>query len=169
MMAMSAFTTATDIPLFSTAWTPRTPAAVAGTFIFLVVLSCIQRVLVALRGHQEDRWKAKERRRRYVVLPSDTASTLSASTNGTVSPNSDVGGSGGNGAAIADDKPQGRLAQRLLDTEGATRAVLSEGGVEENVVVVEQHCVRVGRPWRFSVDPLRAMFDVVIVGIGYLL
>lgn len=46
--------------------------------------------------------------------------------------------------------------------------VLSENGVEEKVLVVEKkhHAVA---PWRFSVDPPRAVLDTVIVGVGYLL
>ncbi|PFH55411.1 hypothetical protein XA68_18376 [Ophiocordyceps unilateralis] len=60
------------------------------------------------------------------------------------------------------------LADRLAASPDAKQMTLSENGVEENVVVV----ARSGsppRPWRFSVDPLRALFDTVIAGVGYLL
>jgi hypothetical protein len=46
--------------------------------------------------------------------------------------------------------------------------VLSENGVEENVVVVKKRTFS-ARPWRLSVDPVRAAIDTVIAGVGYLL
>jgi len=46
--------------------------------------------------------------------------------------------------------------------------VLGENGVEESVVVVERKGPR-ARPWRASVDPVRAAGDTVVVGVGYLL
>ncbi|KAG5968749.1 hypothetical protein E4U58_001735 [Claviceps cyperi] len=51
---------------------------------------------------------------------------------------------------------------------GATKMALSANGVEEAVVVVARRGCEV-RPWRVSVDPLRAVMDTVIVGVGYLL
>lgn len=45
---------------------------------------------------------------------------------------------------------------------------LSENGVEETVFVVARKKTVV-RPWRFSVDPVRALMDTVIAAIGYLL
>lgn len=60
------------------------------------------------------------------------------------------------------------LAEQVSNSPDAKHMTLSENGLEETVVVVERrHSVR--RPWRFSVDPVRALMDVVIVGIGYLL
>ena len=47
--------------------------------------------------------------------------------------------------------------------------VLSENGVEETVVVVGKRTSTHARPWRLSVDPLRAAIDTVIAGVGYLL
>ena len=47
--------------------------------------------------------------------------------------------------------------------------VLSENGVEETVVVVGKRTTTRARPWRLSVDPLRAAIDTVIAGVGYLL
>ncbi|KAK7729859.1 hypothetical protein SLS53_009158 [Cytospora paraplurivora] len=46
--------------------------------------------------------------------------------------------------------------------------MLSANGVEEEVVVVRKRRSHV-RPWRLSVDPLRAVVDTVIAGVGYLL
>lgn len=46
--------------------------------------------------------------------------------------------------------------------------VLSANGVEEQVMVVKKH-TSVSRPWRASVDPVRAIIDTVIAGVGYLL
>ncbi|KAG5965542.1 hypothetical protein E4U56_001743 [Claviceps arundinis] len=51
---------------------------------------------------------------------------------------------------------------------GAMKMALSANGVEEAVVVVAGRGCEV-RPWRVSVDPLRAVMDTVIVGVGYLL
>ncbi|AEO65127.1 uncharacterized protein THITE_2044103 [Thermothielavioides terrestris NRRL 8126] len=47
-------------------------------------------------------------------------------------------------------------------------AVLSENGVEENVLVVRRRTTR-ARPWRLTVDPVRALIDTLIAGVGYLL
>jgi hypothetical protein len=65
------------------------------------------------------------------------------------------------------------LAQRLSADDSEKRAavmMLSENGVEENVVVVQRRDGGVlARPWRLSVDPVRALLDVVVAGVGYLL
>lgn len=45
---------------------------------------------------------------------------------------------------------------------------LSENGVEENVMVVKTRTMGV-RPWRLSVDPVRAVMDTIIAGVGWLL
>ncbi|KAF4449313.1 hypothetical protein F53441_7385 [Fusarium austroafricanum] len=60
------------------------------------------------------------------------------------------------------------LAEQIASDPNARRMTLSENGVEETVVVVERKRAAM-RPWRFSVDPVRACLDTVIVGIGYLL
>lgn len=60
------------------------------------------------------------------------------------------------------------LAQRLSHDSTAKHVVLSENGAEEDVVVVERRKGIVS-PWRVSVDPLRAVLDMVIAGVGYLL
>lgn len=46
--------------------------------------------------------------------------------------------------------------------------LLTENGVEEEVMVVKKRGTGV-RPWRLSTDPVRAVMDTVIAGIGYLL
>lgn len=60
------------------------------------------------------------------------------------------------------------MAEQLASSPEAKQMTLSENGVEETVMVVERKSVVV-RPWRFSVDPVRAVLDTVIVGISYLL
>lgn len=132
MMAM-VFQTQTATPLYSDAWTPHSTGAYAGTCIFLIVLSVIARLLVALRTVQEARWLDQDNRRKYVVA-------------------------------------RGRvpLAEAVAHDPDAKQMVLSANGVEESVVVVERKC-GVARPWRFGVDPVRALLDTVIVGVGYLL
>ncbi|SPO00018.1 related to Ctr copper transporter [Cephalotrichum gorgonifer] len=62
------------------------------------------------------------------------------------------------------------FAERLSQDQSAKNMVLSANGVEENVRVVSRRSAPgVARPWRFSVDPVRACIDVVIAGVGYLL
>lgn len=65
---------------------------------------------------------------------------------------------------------QGRtpLAERVSQDRDAKSMTLSENGMEESVFVVERKRGIV-RPWRFSVDPIRAVLDTVIAGVGYLL
>ena len=62
------------------------------------------------------------------------------------------------------------LAEKLSNDSLAKHAnmVLSENGIEENVVVVKKRTFG-ARPWRLSVDPIRAAIDTVIAGVGYLL
>ncbi|KAM5346917.1 hypothetical protein ACJ41O_009922 [Fusarium nematophilum] len=60
------------------------------------------------------------------------------------------------------------LSEQITSSPDARRVTLSENGLEETVVVVERER-SVTRPWRFSVDPLRACLDTLIVGVGYLL
>ncbi|TQV93456.1 hypothetical protein V2A60_010139 [Cordyceps javanica] len=62
------------------------------------------------------------------------------------------------------------LAEAVAHDPDAKTAVLSANGVEETVVVVaRKEATAAVRPWRFSVDPLRALLDTTIVGVGYLL
>lgn len=60
------------------------------------------------------------------------------------------------------------FGERLSQEQSAKDMVLSANGVEENVRVVGK-CGGERRPWRFSVDPVRACIDTVIAGVGYLL
>lgn len=60
------------------------------------------------------------------------------------------------------------LSERVSQDRDAKSMTLSENGVEESVFVVERKRGIV-RPWRFSVDPIRAVIDTVIAGVGYLL
>jgi hypothetical protein len=60
------------------------------------------------------------------------------------------------------------LGQAVSQDSLAKDMVLSANGVEENVKVVERKRMAV-RPFRLSVDPLRACIDVTIAGVGYLL
>lgn len=46
------------------------------------------------------------------------------------------------------------------------RMILLQNGVEESVVVVKKRGMR---PWRITTDPVPAVLDAVIAGIGYLL
>jgi hypothetical protein len=62
---------------------------------------------------------------------------------------------------------QGLGAQISQDSLGK-KMVLSQQGLEQDVVVVEKKR-GITRPWRLSVDPLRAVIDTVIAGVGYLL
>jgi len=132
-MMMSVFQTERATPLFSTAWTPGTAGAYAGTVVFLVALAVLFRSLLALKSWRESRWLDAELRRRYVVVPGKLP-----------------------------------LAERASRDSLAKHATLTENGVEENVVVVAKNHTYV-RPWRLSVDPLRAVVDTVIAGVGYLL
>ncbi|KAL7929594.1 Ctr copper transporter [Trichoderma chlorosporum] len=64
-------------------------------------------------------------------------------------------------------EPVSERLSRDPDAKSMTM-MLSENGVEEKVFVVSKKHAAV-RPWRFSVDPVRATMDTVIVGIAYLL
>ncbi|RKU45361.1 hypothetical protein DL546_000733 [Coniochaeta pulveracea] len=65
---------------------------------------------------------------------------------------------------------QGRptLKEQMSQDSLAKRAVLTENGVEEDVMVVGRKETKV-IPWRLSIDPIRAVMDVIIAGVGYLL
>jgi hypothetical protein len=58
--------------------------------------------------------------------------------------------------------------ERISQDSNMKRMVLTENGVEEDVMVVKRH-VRGPRPWRISVDGPRACIDTVTAGVGYLL
>jgi Ctr copper transporter family len=54
--------------LYSSKWVPGSAGAYAGTCIFLIVLASISRCLFAFKAILEQRWLAKARSRRYVVV-----------------------------------------------------------------------------------------------------
>ncbi|KJZ68603.1 hypothetical protein HIM_12006 [Hirsutella minnesotensis 3608] len=60
------------------------------------------------------------------------------------------------------------LSQYISRDPDAKQMTLSENGVEESVLVVGRKGA-VARPWRLSVDPLRALMDTILAGVGYLL
>ncbi len=59
-------------------------------------------------------------------------------------------------------------AERISADSDSKRMILTENGVEEDVVVVKKRSMGV-RPWRITTDPIRAVMDTVIAGVGYLL
>lgn len=155
MHMMSIFQTNINTSLYSTAWTPTTVGAYAGTCIFLVLLALGFRLLLWGKARAEARWLDAEIKRRYVVVQGKPA----------LSERIMQGGAG--------EVSKGTL-------------VLSENGIEENVVVLQKRdsistlgggggenggvvSTHRARPWRMSVDPLRALFDTIIVGVGYML
>ena len=60
------------------------------------------------------------------------------------------------------------LPKRISSDSDSKTMVLSENGVEEDVVVVKKRNMGT-RPWRITTDPVRAVMDTVIAGVGYLL
>ncbi|KAI0847640.1 Ctr copper transporter [Daldinia vernicosa] len=65
---------------------------------------------------------------------------------------------------------QGKLpvAEQVSTDSFSKKMTLTENGVEEDVVVVQKKQLHL-RPWRMSVDPVRAVLDTCIAGISYLL
>ncbi|KAJ2902425.1 putative low affinity copper transporter protein [Zalerion maritima] len=60
------------------------------------------------------------------------------------------------------------VSEQVSTDSLAKRMTLTENGVEEDVMVVKKKHTHV-RPWRFSVDPVRAFIDMILAGVGYLL
>lgn len=151
-MHMGLFQTDMATPLYSEAWTPTTSGAYAGTLLFLILLGVVLRVLVAAKALAEARWLDRELQRRYVIVGAGAKQQPPLTKS--VSQEEDIVSSGGLGAKRA--------------------TLLTENGVEEDVVVLQkkqardhhQHGVR---PWRLSVDPVRALLDTCLAGVGYLL
>ena len=63
---------------------------------------------------------------------------------------------------------KGPAAERISSDSDMKRMVLTENGVEENVMVVKKKGMAT-RPWRFTVDPVRAVMDTILAGVGYML
>jgi Ctr copper transporter family len=64
----SAFVNSQHTPLYSLNWIPNSAGGYAGTCIFLIVLASTLRCLFALKAVLEQRWLAKARNRRYIVV-----------------------------------------------------------------------------------------------------
>lgn len=62
------FTNSHTTPLYSSMWTPTTSAGYAGTCIFIIFLASIFRALFAVRTVLEQRWLARARNRRYILV-----------------------------------------------------------------------------------------------------
>ena len=133
------FFTATNTPLYSLDWTPTSTGSYAGTCIFIILLAVLFRVLLAGKAWKEERWLDAELKRRYVAV-----------------------------------EGRGSLAMRIRGSDGsladadAKSMVISENGLEEDVVVVRKKGP-ITRPWRWSVDLVRASMVTCIAGVGYLL
>jgi hypothetical protein len=65
---------------------------------------------------------------------------------------------------------QGKQSKKeeISNKKDSTKMLLTENGVEEEVMVVKKRGTGV-RPWRLSIDPVRAVMDTAIAGVGYLL
>lgn len=63
---------------------------------------------------------------------------------------------------------KGNMAERMSVDSDTKTMTLTENGLEEQVMVVKKHGVT-RRPWRITTDPIRAVIDTVIAGVGYLL
>ncbi|KAG0651555.1 Copper-responsive metabolite biosynthesis cluster D [Hyphodiscus hymeniophilus] len=59
-------------------------------------------------------------------------------------------------------------AERISSDSDSKRMILTENGVEEDVMVVKKRGMDT-RPWRITTDPIRAVMDTVLAGVGYLL
>ncbi|KAI5371117.1 putative Ctr copper transporter [Septoria linicola] len=68
------FTTDHSTALYSSAWTPQSTGAYAGTCIFLIILGVISRLLLAYRHVLETKWHDKAVKRRYVMVAGESAS-----------------------------------------------------------------------------------------------
>lgn len=61
-----------------------------------------------------------------------------------------------------------QMSKNISQDSLTKRMTLTENGVEEDVMVLQKKQVHV-RPWRLSVDPVRALLDTCLAGVGYLL
>jgi len=59
-------------------------------------------------------------------------------------------------------------SERIASDSDSKRMILTENGVEEDVMVVRKRSLGI-RPWRITTDPIRAVMDTVIAGVAYLL
>lgn len=63
---------------------------------------------------------------------------------------------------------QSSLSEQIAADGESQKLTLTQNGVEEDVMVLQKRRTHV-RPWRITVDPLRAVLDTFIAGVGYLL
>jgi len=138
MMSM-VFGDSHDTPLLSSAWTPSSSGAYAGTCIFLVVLAIISRLIVAYRHVLEVKFHNKAMNRRYVVVAGETEADRERQAIGRGGEKSD----------------EATLTVRGLD--------------ERVKVVKTPRVAFETAPWRFSTEIPRACVFTVSAGIGYLL
>jgi hypothetical protein len=59
-------------------------------------------------------------------------------------------------------------SERISSDLDAKRMILTENGVEEDVMVVKKRSMGI-QPWRITTDPVRACLDTIIASVGYLL
>jgi hypothetical protein len=62
------FVNSHNTPLYSNSWTPTSAGSYAGTCIFLITLASILRGLIAFKALVEQKWIARARNRRFVVV-----------------------------------------------------------------------------------------------------
>lgn len=133
------FFTSNATPLYSLAWTPYSDGSYAGTCIFLVVLALLLRCLMALKSILE----------MYVWQSAFAAAAAGGSWHGLPGESNQHHHQGAGG-----DEAKG-----MQVGEGVAEA---RGGLLRRV--------RLGTPpWRLKVDGVRAVLDVIVVGVGYLL
>ncbi|KAI6248988.1 hypothetical protein HI914_02790 [Erysiphe necator] len=59
------------------------------------------------------------------------------------------------------------LSERIAMDPSSRKMVLSEMGVEEDVIVIQKR--KLSTPWRLTVDPIRAILDTIIAAVGFFL
>lgn len=136
------FTTAHNTPLYSSAWTPTSTGAYAGTCIFLILLAVIARLLQASRHVLEQRWHDQAIKRRYVVVADPLVE----------------------GEPFSDEPKDSNKDKTDQD------AVLTSRGMDEKVrVITTKSRSKEATPWRLSTDIPRACVYTAQAGVGYLL
>ena len=79
-MAMT-FSNSHDTSLFSKLWTPTSDGSYAGTCIFLIILSIIDRCLFAFKAIMERRWLATHLNHRHIASTDKSPEAERANTN----------------------------------------------------------------------------------------
>ena len=133
------FNTAQNTPLYSSAWTPASTGAYAGTCIFLIILAVISRFLHAYRHRLEQKWHDKAMNRRYIMVAGQTEA----------------------------DRERQAVGKGGEKTEEAV--LTANGLDERVKVVRSTRRGLESKPWRLSTDLPRATFFTVDSGLRYLL